>query len=264
MKFAMTNVSLAHGQHTILEDANSVFPSGQFTAIIGPNGVGKSTLLHALAGITRPTRGSVWLEGEALFRMNRRRRARRIALVEQQSHTETSALVDDLVLLGRIPHDGAFGSSQPAEDAIVESTLATVGGSHLRGRVFTTLSGGERQRVSLARALAQEPSILILDEPTNHLDVGAQLQTLGLLRTLTGEGLTVIAALHDIDHALAYADHVVVLNGGSVEVAGPPAEVITEDLIAALYGIEVQFVTNPLSGKRMLAYANAIDAEVLA
>lgn len=264
MSFAMTSVTLERGQRAILENASAVFPTGKFTAIIGPNGVGKSTLLHTLAAISSPVRGAVWLDGQNLLRMRRRERARLIALVEQQAHTDTGILVDDVVRLGRIPHEGPFGSAQGAEEPFIESALARVGGLHLRGRAFTTLSGGERQRVSLARALAQEPNILVLDEPTNHLDVGAQIQTLRLLKDLATEGLTVIAALHDIGHALAYADHVVALHDGQVAASGHPDEVISEELIARLYGVEVQFVRNPLSGKRMLAYADAIDASVFA
>lgn len=262
MEFAISNIALAHGPRTVLENASAVFPSGQFTAIIGPNGVGKSTLLHLLAGISTPARGSVWLDGEDLSRMKRRERARHLALVEQQAHTDTGVLVDDVVLLGRIPHSGPFGASQDAEECFVATSLARVGGLHLRGRTFTTLSGGERQRVSLARALAQEPSILILDEPTNHLDVGAQLQTLRLLRTLTEDNLTVFAALHDIGHALAFADHVIALHEGRIAAAGHPDEVITEPLIRELYGVDVQFVVNPLTGKRMLAFADAVEAKV--
>lgn len=264
MEFAMTNVTLGHGQRTTLESASAVFPSGKFTAIIGPNGVGKSTLLHLLAGISTPAQGAVWLDGEHLFQLKRRERARRLALVEQQAHTDTGVLVDDVVLLGRIPHAGPFGASPDAEEAFVHDSLERVGGLHLRGRTFTTLSGGERQRVSLARALAQEPSILILDEPTNHLDVGAQFQTLRLLQELARDGLTVIAALHDIGHALAFADHVVALHDGHAAAAGHPNDVLTEDLIHALYGVEVRFLTNPLTGKRMLAFADSVEATVLA
>jgi iron complex transport system ATP-binding protein len=145
--------------------------------------------------------------------------------------------VRDVVLLGRTPHRARWGVDGATDLAVARRAMARTGADALAGRDFATLSGGERQRVHLARALAQEPRLLLLDEPTNHLDVGAQLAVLGLARELAAEGVTVLAALHDLNHALRYCDHVLVLDAGRVVAAGDPREVLTDRLVGDVYGV---------------------------
>ena len=237
-----TGLSFTAGDHRVLRDVAAAVPAGALSAVVGPNGSGKSTLLRLLVGALAPDTGGVLLDGEDVEQLPRRERARRLALVEQDSPADVSREVLDVVLLGRTPHRPRWGSDSALDLDVAHRALARTGASALLGRDFATLSGGERQRVHLARALAQQPRLLLLDEPTNHLDVAAQLTVLGLARELTTEGVTVLAALHDLNHALRYCDHVLVLHGGRVAAAGPPAQVLTEDLVGEVYGVRARRV----------------------
>ena len=249
---------------TLLVDGVSVeVPAGSLTALVGPNGAGKSTLLRALAAVRRPDRGAVLFEQRDLLGMPRRERARLAALVEQDSATDLAMPVTEVVALGRLPHESPWRDDSRDSRAIVTEALATVGMAEFADRDFATLSGGERQRVMLARALAQQPRLLLLDEPTNHLDIGAQLAVLGLLRRLAegaadaGDGMTVLAALHDLGLATAWADHVVVLRQGRVIAAGPTASTLTPALIRDVYGVDAVLLTHPVTGRPVLAVSPA-------
>ena len=253
----VADVVVSSGRVTILDDASFTAPAGRVTALLGPNGAGKSTLLRAIAAIQLPHRGSVHLDGVDLHALGRRARARLVALVEQDATTELPLTARAVVALGRSPHEALLGGGSTTR-AEVDDALAAAGAAAFADREFPTLSGGERQRVLIARALAQEPRLLLLDEPTNHLDVGAQLETLGLLRRLAqDDGVTVVAALHDLGLAAAHADAVVVLAGGRVVANGATAEVLTPDLIRDVYGVDAAWTTNPLTGGRLLAVAPA-------
>ena len=225
----------------ILDRVDAHVPAGAVTAVVGPNGAGKSTLLRVLVGAL-PAEGSVMLDGADLGRLTRRERARRMALVEQDSSAPVSRQVLDVVLLGRTPHRPRWGADSASDLELAGAALERAGASDLAGRDFSTLSGGERQRVHLARALAQEPRVLLLDEPTNHLDVAAQLDVLALARELAGDGVAVLAALHDLNHALRYADQVVVMAHGGVVAAGAPVDVLSGELVSAVYGVAAERV----------------------
>ena len=228
-------------------------PAGRVTALLGPNGAGKSTLLRAIAGIRRPAAGTVEFDGDDLLAMRRRDRARRVALVEQEATTELPLTSRAVAGLGRTPHEALLGGRDPSSDAVVTDALTDAGALELADREVPTLSGGERQRVLLARALAQQPRLLLLDEPMNHLDIAAQLDVLALLARLAADGVTVVAAMHDLALAASHADHVVVLAGGRVIESGPTAETLTPDLIREVYGVRAAWTTNPLTGKPLLA-----------
>jgi iron complex transport system ATP-binding protein len=236
------------GTHTLVDGATFAAPGAAITALLGPNGAGKSTLLRAIAGIERPDAGDVRLGGDDLRAMGRRDRARRLAFVEQDATTELPVTARAVVRLGRTPHESAFGGGDPESAELVEASLALAGAAALADRELPTLSGGERQRVYLARALAQQPQLLLLDEPTNHLDISAQLETLALLRDLAAEGMTIVAALHDLALAAAHADHVVVMAAGRVVAAGPTASTLTPELIGRVYGVDAAWVDNPVTG----------------
>jgi len=225
----------------ILDGVDARVPAGAVTAVVGPNGAGKSTLLRALVGAL-PSGGTVLLGGTDLGRLAPRERARRMALVEQDSSAPVTREVLDVVLLGRTPHRPRWGADSGSDVEIAEAALARAGASGLTDRDFSTLSGGERQRVHLARALAQEPAVLLLDEPTNHLDVAAQLDVLALARELAADGVAVLAALHDLNHALRYADQVVVMAGGRVVAAGAPGDVLTGALVSSVYNVAAERV----------------------
>ncbi|MHB1065358.1 MAG: ABC transporter ATP-binding protein [Georgenia sp.] len=235
-------LTYAVGRVRILDGVDATVPAGAVSAVVGPNGAGKSTLLRLLVGALAPATGAVLLSGRDLGRLTRRERARELALVEQDSPAEVSRDVLDVVLLGRIPHRPRWGGDSATDQGVARRAMARTGADALAGRDFATLSGGERQRVHLARALAQEPGVLLLDEPTNHLDVGAQLAVLGLARELAGNGVTVLAALHDLNHALLFCDHVLVLEAGQVVAAGDPREVLTAELVSAVYGVRAHRV----------------------
>ena len=245
----VSRVRLTAGGRLIADDVDMTAPARSVTALVGPNGAGKSTLLRA---IVQAVPGTMLLDGTDLVAMPRRERARRVAIVEQESPALPGMSVRDVVELGRLPHRGLFGADD--SDAVDEALLRS-GASALSERVVDTLSGGERQRVNLARALAQEPRLLLLDEPTNHLDVGAQLRTLALLRSLASSGMTVLAAMHDLSLAASHADRVVVLAGGRVRAAGAPRDVLTPALIAEVWGVRADVLVHPRTGAPVIVYS---------
>lgn len=249
----VTDVTVRAGSATLVDAASFAAQTGTLTAVLGPNGAGKSTLLRAVSGIERPASGAVSFDDTDLLAMPRRVRARLLALVEQESATELPLTVRSVVGLGRTPHETLLGGRDPDAAAAIEQAIETAGVAGFATRTVTDLSGGERQRVMLARALAQQPRILILDEPTNHLDVAAQLDVLELLSALAREGTTVLAALHDLTLAAAHADAVVVMSHGRVVASGPTAQTLTPALVQRVFGVEAQWVDNPLTGRPLLA-----------
>jgi len=226
-------------------------PSGTFVGLLGPNGSGKSTLLKSIYRVVRPNAGMVRLDGQDMSDLDGRALARRLAVVAQESDIVFELTVRELVLLGRIPHKGNFERDSELDHAIVADCLAQVGMADAMSRIVGTLSGGEKQRVLVARALAQQPEVLVLDEPTNHLDIRHQLELLDLVR---GLGLTTFAALHDLNLAAEYCDHLYVLDGGRVVGSGTPAEVLTAEMIRSVFRIHASFVDHPLTGRRHLLY----------
>jgi iron complex transport system ATP-binding protein len=255
MTLDVRDITVRAGSVTLVDGASFSAEPGTFTALLGPNGAGKSTLLRAVSGVARPASGTVSFDGADLLAMPRRARARLLALVEQESATELPLTVRDVVGLGRTPHESVLGGRDPDAGTAIDAALATAGVAGFATRMVTDLSGGERQRVMLARALAQQPRLLVLDEPTNHLDVAAQLDVLDVLDAQARGGVTVVAALHDLTLAAAHADAVVVMAHGRVEAAGPTAATLTPALVRDVFGVAAQWVDNPLTGRPMLAVA---------
>jgi len=255
-----SRIRILAGSTVIIDGVDCTVPPGSLSALVGPNGAGKSTLLRALAAVAAPDYGSVVFDDTDLLAARRRERARLVAFVEQDAATDTAMTVEAAVSLGRLPHQGLWGDESlghnPGDSrAIVASAIAVTGLAGFERREFASLSGGERQRVMLARALAQRPRLLLLDEPTNHLDIGAQLAVLGLLTGLATEGTTVLAALHDLGLAAAYADHVIVLRAGRVVAAGPTAETLTPELIREVYGVRATVLRDPATGRPVLSFS---------
>jgi iron complex transport system ATP-binding protein len=218
----------------ILDGVDLEAPAGQVLGILGPNGAGKTSLLRILAGLRRPDRGTVLLDGEPLRGIARRTVARRLAIVEQSPEVHSDITVDETVALGRTPHRATFAGLSQDDHAAIERALTVTGMADYRHRSWRTLSGGECQRAQLARALAQEPEIIVLDEPTNHLDIRYQLEMLTLLR---GLGITVVTALHDLNLAARFCDRLVVLLEGRVVATGEPSEVLTATMIEHVYAV---------------------------
>jgi iron complex transport system ATP-binding protein len=214
---------------------------GSFVGLLGPNGCGKTTLLRLMAGIMRPQGGSVSLDGELMERIPRRRVARHVAVVPQETHPAFDYTAIEMVLMGRHPHLGAFAIEGPADIAIAESAMAATGTSHLASRSYMTLSGGEKQRVIIASALAQSPDLLLLDEPTASLDLGYQLEIAALLSELNRErGATLVLATHDLNLAASLCDTLVLMRGGRIVAHGATREVLTPETVRAVYGVEAE------------------------
>ena len=239
----------------ILTGVDCVAPGGSLTGLLGPNGAGKSTLLRVVAGVLAPDHGRVLLDGLDLLTMGRRDRARRVALVEQEAVASVPLTAREAVLVGRTPHGSRWGGVTARDRALVDSALAEAGVTEFTDRLLGTLSGGERQRVHLARALAQEPRLLLLDEPTNHLDVHAQLDVLGVVGHLTARGVTVVAALHDLNVAAAACDHVVLMDAGEVVAEGRVADVLRPEVLEPVYRVRCAVLAHPVTGRPVLTFS---------
>ncbi|GAB7044135.1 MULTISPECIES: ABC transporter ATP-binding protein [Catenuloplanes] len=221
----------------LLDDVTLTPPAHAITGLLGPNGSGKSTLLRVLAGLQRPDHGRVLVDGADRVTIPRRALARRIAIVTQHVPADVDMSVRDVLLLARIPHRPALAPVTPDDERRADEALDAAGLPGLGGRRWSQLSGGERQRADIARALLQDPDVLLLDEPTNHLDIRHRL---ALFHRLRAAGRTVVTALHDLDLAAAFCDHVAVLHDGRLVAAGPPAEVLTPAVIRRVYRVEAE------------------------
>jgi len=255
-----TRVSWSAEGRLILDGVDVTAPAGAVSGLLGPNGSGKSTLLRVLAGVQPPSAGPtgaarVVFAGTDLLALPRRRRARTLAFVEQEASTDLPVTVLDAVLLGRIPHRSLLAGDSDDDRAAARRALDAVGVAGLADREVTTLSGGERQRVHMARALAQEPALILLDEPTNHLDIAAQLDALRVLRDLAGRGVTVLAALHDLQLAAQHCDHVVLLADGRVVAAGDVRDVLVPEVLDPVYGVRTEVLVHPRTGRPVLTFA---------
>jgi len=240
---ALDGVTVTLGGRAVVRSVTAQVEPGEWVALIGPNGAGKTSLLRAVAGLL-PCEGTVQLDGVPLAELGRRERAQRLALVPQEPRTPPWLTVAEYVLMGRTPYLRPLAREGGGDREAAARALARLELEELAERTLGTLSGGERQRVVVARALAQEAAIVLLDEPTASLDIGHQQQALDLLDTLRAtEGLTLVAAMHDLTLAAQYADRVLLLDAGRVVADGAPAEVLTEEALAEHYGARVRVVT---------------------
>lgn len=222
--------------------------------VVGPNGSGKSTLLRTVYRMLRPSHGHVLADDRDVWATPARDAARITAALVQDSPADLELTVADCVATGRLPHGRLLTADRAEDRRVVEQSMNRVGVEHLADRDVSTLSGGERQRVQLARALAQHPRVLVLDEPTNHLDIRHQLQLLALVRSLR---ITTLVTLHELNLAASYCDEIVVLDHGRVAAAGPPEEVFTPQLLQRVFGVRADTITNPLTGRPQLVYADS-------
>ncbi len=233
----------------VLHDINLSIGAGEMVGLIGPNGSGKTTLIKLASGILKPNRGEIRLDGSNLSQLNRKSIARSVAVVPQQFHVPFAFSASEVVALGRIPFLKVFAGESEVDKRFVTNALELVGISELRERRFDELSGGERQKVILAMALAQQPKLLLLDEPTVHLDITHQVEILELLRTLNAErGLTVVAAMHDLNLAALYFDRLILLKEGRISADGVPTQVLTEERIREVFSAVVRVEPHPVIG----------------
>lgn len=238
-------VGAARGGVEVLHDVDLSIAAGAWVSLVGPNGSGKTTLLHALAGLV-PATGEIRVAEVTPGRASRRATARAVALMPQRPVVPEGVTVRELIHLGRTPHIPRFGSETRRDREIVDRVVARLELEEFTARPATELSGGELQRVVLARALAQQPRVLLLDEPTSALDIGHQQQVLDLVDSLRREeGLTVVAAMHDLTSAAHYGERLILLDHGRIVADGPPAEVLTVGRIAEVYGARVEVLDRP-------------------
>ena len=250
----VSGVTVQLGGRNIVEGIDMLAPVGQVTGLIGPNGAGKSTLLRAMLGLV-PATGSVDFDGADLIALPRRSRAQFTAFVEQSSDTDARLTAREVVLLGRIPFQSVWQASPSPQDAAhADTALAAVDMTGFADRLYHTLSGGEQQRIQIARALAQQPRLLLLDEPTSHLDVHAQLAMLDLLRRHARAGAAVVLALHDLNLAASFCDSLLVLHAGRVAATGTPDAVLTPALLRTVYGVDATILRHPGDGRPLIAY----------
>lgn len=253
-RITTTRLSWSVKGHRLLDDIEMAAHDGKTVGLLGPNGSGKSTLLRLLAGLRRPDTGTVRYDDTSLDDLGRRVLARRLAVVEQDVSAHHNVNVRQVVELGRTPFRGRFDSLTEHDRRIVDAALERTDLTDKQHRSWHTLSGGEKQRTQLARALAQEPREILLDEPTNHLDIRHQLELLDLLTSLD---VTCVVALHDLNLAARYCDHIVVLDHGQVAAAGVPEAVLTPELIESVYGVEVLVDREHTTGALRITYLAA-------
>jgi iron complex transport system ATP-binding protein len=249
----VNGVSCHYESTKVLENLSLQAREGEFVGILGPNGSGKTTLLRTICRTLKPRSGVVLLDGKDIYQMTNRDVAKQIGVVPQSPAVAFNFTALDLVLMGRNPHLNRFQFESSYDLLIAKESMELTRTWHLADRPVTELSGGERQRIVIARALAQEPSVLLLDEPTLHLDINNQIEVLDLLRRLCGEGKLVIAVLHDFNLAARYCDKVVLLHNGRIVSYGEPEKVLTKGNISYVFGIDAVVGYSPATGSLYVA-----------
>ncbi|MDI3408414.1 ABC transporter ATP-binding protein [Streptomyces cavernicola] len=252
-RLSAQGLTLAYEDRTVVDGLDLEIPDGQVTVIVGPNACGKSTTLRALGRLLKPKAGSVLLDGTALAKLPTKQIAKEIGLLPQSPVAPEAITVADLVARGRQPHQHWWQQWSDEDERAVAEAMARTDVAELAERSVDELSGGQRQRVWIAMALAQETSLLLLDEPTTFLDISHQVEVLDLVRQLNQDkGRTVVVVLHDLNQAARYADHLVAMRAGAVVASGPPAKVVTADLVREVFGLECVVVPDPVTGSPLV------------
>ncbi|ARF54656.1 ABC transporter ATP-binding protein [Streptomyces gilvosporeus] len=255
-RLAAENVTLAYDQRVIAENLSVAIPDHSFTVIVGPNACGKSTLLRALSRMLRPSAGAVLLDGSAISSQPAKKVARTLGLLPQTSVAPDGITVADLVARGRYPHQGLLRQWSAEDERIVREAMAATGVGQLADRSVDELSGGQRQRVWIAMALAQQTPLFLLDEPTTYLDIQHQIEVLDLCAELhEDQGRTLVAVLHDLNHAARYATHLIAMKDGAVIAEGAPGEIVTAELVERVFGLPCQIIDDPQTGTPLVVPA---------
>ncbi|CNG94872.1 iron-siderophore ABC transporter ATP-binding [Yersinia frederiksenii] len=242
-------LTLGYDGKIISENLSVAIPDGEFTVIVGPNACGKSTLLRALSRLLKPQAGQVILDGKNIASVDTRYVARHLGLLPQSSQAPDGISVLDLVARGRYPHQKLLQQWTQADNLAVHEAMEATGISELAERSVDALSGGQRQRVWIAMVLAQQTPLLLLDEPTTYLDIAHQIDLLELFSHLNQQlNHTLVAVLHDLNHACRYATHIIAMRDGQIVAQGKPREVITADLVEHVFGMPCLIIDDPVSG----------------
>ncbi len=240
MSIEVKNLSFSYGENQVLEDISFISEHNQLLSVLGPNGVGKTTLFRCILGLLTDYEGQILLDGVDIKGLGVGEMAKLIAYIPQLHYPSFNYSVFDMVLMGTAVQISPLSTPGIKQKELVETALKRLGIYHLKERGFTKISGGERQLVLLARALAQEAKILVMDEPTSNLDFGNQIRVLTEVKSLTEEGYTIIQSTHNPDQTFLFSDRVLAVKDGKVLAYGAPAEIYTEELIYQLYGVEVE------------------------
>lgn len=241
-------ITVGYDRHVVAENLTLEVPPEQFTVLVGPNACGKSTALRALSRLLKPSKGTVVLDGCDIHHRPAREVARTLGLLPQSSIAPDGITVADLVARGRYPHQSMLRQWSAADERAVHAAMEATNITPLSARTVDELSGGQRQRVWVAMALAQETDILLLDEPTTFLDIAHQIELLDLFRDLNRDtGRTIVAVLHDLNHAARYADHLVAMRDGVIVGQGAPSQVLTAGLVEQVFGLACRVIEDPES-----------------
>lgn len=254
LKLQVKNLKFSIDKKDILKDISFDIPKGSFVGIIGPNGSGKSTILKNIYRLYKPDSGKLILDNKDLSTMKDKDCAKEIAVLAQESNSQFDFTVEQIVKMGRYPYKSVFEDYSKKDIDMVNNMLKRVGLDDYSDRSFSKLSGGEKQRTLIARALVQDTDFLILDEPTNHLDIGYQIQLMDLVKSLN---ITTLSAIHDMNIASMYCDYLIVMKDGKIRKCGSVEEVITEDMLKEIFGVNAYVGVNPINNKLQVSFMHS-------
>jgi len=249
IRLTTTGLNIGYDERLIVKDLNVAIPQGKITALVGANGSGKSTILKTMARLMNPSAGAVLLDGKSIHKQSTREVAKQLAILPQNPTAPDGLTVSELVSYGRFPYQKGFGSLNRDDRSIIQWAIESTRMVEFSDRPIDQLSGGQRQRAWIAMALAQQTDILFLDEPTTFLDMAHQLEVLELLQELNATAKrTIVMVVHDLNHASRYANHMVAIKSGTVVGEGSPEEVMTQDILRKVFGIEADIIPDPRTG----------------